>query len=57
MYSRIIMVIYTEQHLSSIWSSIDEKVKQHWEKALLLKKSFIMSVAHPQMNDKTLTES
>ena len=57
MYCRIIMVIYTEQHLSSIWSSIDEKVKQHWEKALLLKKSFIMSIAHPQMNDKILTES
>ena len=26
----IIMVTYIKQHLSNIWSSIHEKVKQHW---------------------------
>ena len=26
----IIMVIYIKQHLSNIWNSIHEKVKQHW---------------------------
>ena len=26
----IMMVIYIKQHLSNIWSSIHEKVKQHW---------------------------
>ena len=37
-----IMVICIKQHLSNIWSSIHEKVKQHWvwieKKALLIKK-------------------
>ena len=28
---RIIMVTCIKQHLSSIWNSIHEKVKQHWE--------------------------
>ena len=41
-YLGIIMVICIKQHLSKIWSSIHEKVKQHSEgelkKALLLKK-------------------
>ena len=26
----IMMVICIKQHLSSIWNSINEKVKQHW---------------------------
>ena len=37
------MLSYIKQHLSNIWSSIYEKVKQHWDwvekKALLIKKS------------------
>ena len=37
----IMMVICIKQHLSNIWSSIHEKVKQHWgwveKKALLIK--------------------
>ena len=24
------MFIFIKQHLSNIWSTIDEKVKQHW---------------------------
>ena len=36
------MLISIEQHLSNIWGSINEKVKQHWgwveKKALLIKK-------------------
>ena len=36
------MVICIKQHLSNIWSSIYEKIKQHWgwveKKALLIKK-------------------
>ena len=31
MCSNIMVVICIEQHLSNIWSSIDEKVKQRWE--------------------------
>ena len=30
MYLSIMMVIRIKQHLSNIWSSIQEKVKQHW---------------------------
>ena len=30
MYRGIMMVICIKQHLSNIWSSIYEKVKQHW---------------------------
>ena len=26
----IMILIYIKQHLSNIWSSIHEKVKQHW---------------------------
>ena len=26
----IVMVICIKQHLSNIWSSVHEKVKQHW---------------------------
>ena len=41
----IIMVICIKQHLSNIWSSIHEKVKQHWgwveNKHCLLKKACI----------------
>ena len=34
------MLIWTKQHLSNVWSSIHEKVNQHWgKKALLIKKS------------------
>ena len=25
------MIIYIKQHLSDIWSSIHDKVKQHWD--------------------------
>ena len=36
------MVTYMMQHLSNIWKSIHEKIKQHWslveKKALLIKK-------------------
>ena len=36
------MVIYIKQHLSNIWNSVYEKVKQHWgwveKRALLIKK-------------------
>ena len=39
----MMMLSYIKQHLSNIWSSIYEKVKQHWDwaekKALLIKKS------------------
>ena len=38
----IMMVICIKQHLSNIWSSIYEKVKQHWswvEKSVAYKKS------------------
>ena len=38
----VIMLICTNQHLSNIWSSIHEKVKQYWgliEKKRFLKKS------------------
>ena len=39
----VMMLICITQHLSNIWSSIYEKVKQHWgwveKKALLIKKS------------------
>ena len=38
----IMMVICIKQHLSNIWSSINEKVKQHWcwvEKGLSYKES------------------
>ena len=27
----IMMIMCTKQHLSNIWSSIHEKVKQHWD--------------------------
>ena len=37
----IIMALYSKQHLNNIWSSIHEKVKQHWgwvEKSVAYKK-------------------
>ena len=38
----MMMLIYIKQHLSTIWSSIHDKVKQHWgwteKKRLLIKK-------------------
>ena len=41
----IMTVIYIKQYLSNIWSSIHEKIKQHWgwagKKAFLYKKAFI----------------
>ena len=44
------MVICIKQHLSNIWSSILEEVKQHWgwvekKKALLIKKVCIGRIA------------
>ena len=40
-----IMLTYIMQHPSNIWSSIHEKVKQHWEwvekKTLLIKKGVL----------------
>ena len=40
------MVICIKQHLSKIWSSILEEVKQHWgwveKKALLIKKKCVL---------------
>ena len=41
----IMMVVCIKQHLSNIWNSIHEKVKQHWgsvEKTLLIKKLFVL---------------
>ena len=38
----IMMVMCIKQHLSNIWSSINEKVKQHWgwvEKSVTYKKT------------------
>ena len=38
----MMMLIRTKQHLSNIWSSIHEKVKQHWgwvEKSVAYKKA------------------
>ena len=29
-YLSMIMIIRIKQHLSNIWSSVHEKVKQHW---------------------------
>ena len=48
----ITIVICIKQHLSNIWSSVHEKVKQHWgwleKKALLIKKVYILiSLKHP----------
>ena len=44
----MMMLICIKQHLSNIWSSIHEKVKQHWgwveKKALLIKKSVYVFV-------------
>ena len=40
-----IMVTCIKQHLSNIWSSIHEKVKQHWgwvEKSVAYKKKHVM---------------
>ena len=41
----MMMPIYIKQHLSNIWSSIHEKLKQNWgwakKKALLIKKACI----------------
>ena len=40
------MIVCTKQHLSNMWSSIYEKVKQHWgwveKKALLIKKFLLL---------------
>ena len=40
----LMMLLCIKQHLSNIWSSVHEKVKQHWSwtetKQCLLKKSF-----------------
>ena len=30
-YPSMMMLICIKQHLSSIWSSIHEKVRQHWD--------------------------
>ena len=39
----MVMLLCIKQHLNNIWSSIHEKVKQHWgwveKKALLIKKT------------------
>ena len=43
------MVICIEQHLSNNWSSMHEKVKQHWgwvKKALLIKIACNISYSH-----------
>ena len=43
--SSAMLIICIKQHLSNVWSSIHEKVKQHWgwveKKALLVKKRVI----------------
>ena len=42
----IMTAICTKQHLSNFWSSIHEKVKQHWgwaEKSVAYKKACISS--------------
>ena len=44
----MMMLICIKQHLSNIWSSIHEKVKQHWgwveKKTLLIKKSMYIHI-------------
>ena len=35
----MLLLICMTQHLSKVWSSIHEKVKQHWEKSVAYKKS------------------
>ena len=45
----IMMVMCIKQHLSNIWSSINEKVKQHWgwvEKSVAYKKSVLTKLAN-----------
>ena len=41
----IMMVVCIKQHLSNIWTSVHDKVKQHWDwvekKTLLIKKACI----------------
>ena len=51
------MLTCIKQHLSNIWSSIHEKVKQHWDwvekEALLIKKQGVASwdiLAHDVIN-------
>ena len=45
----MMMLICIKQHLNNIWSTIQEKVKQHWsfvgKKALLIKKACIRQVS------------
>ena len=42
-YVKIVLYVLSKQHFSNIWSSIHEKVKQHWDwvekKTLLIKKA------------------
>ena len=44
-YIKCLSMMMLKQHLSNIWSSIHEKVKQHWgsveKKVLLIKKACI----------------
>ena len=46
----IMMVICIKQHLSNIWSSIYEKVKQHWGRVAYKKKR--VHVFYKQHSDK-----
>ena len=45
------MIVCTKQHLCNIWSSIYEKVKQHWgwaeKKALLIKSFYFFKSENP----------
>ena len=51
----VIMLLFIKQHLGNIWSSIHEKVKQHWiwvEKMCCLQKSRSLLEAKFGKNDK-----
>ena len=52
------MVICIKQHLSNIWSSIYEKVKQHWgrvEKSVAYKKKACIYMKQTKRNSKIQT--
>ena len=52
----MMILICIKQHLSNIWSSIQEEVKQHWglswKKALLIKKSVLTFFSKPDQIQK-----
>ena len=54
------MFIRIKQHVNNIWSSIHEKVKQHWgwvEKSVAYKKKACISIAKVNSAKKTFPRS